>query len=215
MRRFMLKVALTGNVASGKSSVAGIWSDAGVPVIRADDLARDAVAPGTEGLHRIVEEFGPGILHADGSLHRPKLRERVFHSPEDRFRLEAILHPIIGSLRARWEDRQQLEGSPLIVAEIPLLFEVGLEKEYHLVVLVLAPERECLRRLTEDRGLEEGEARRVMDSQIPSRDKVSRADFILENGGSREDLETRALALLDLLRARARSLVRGEPGEGM
>jgi dephospho-CoA kinase len=209
----MLKVALTGNVASGKSSVAGIWSDAGVPVIRADDLARDAVAPGTEGLQRIVKAFGTGILRADGSLHRPGLRERVFRDPEERLRLEAILHPIIGSLRARWEVGQEQEGAPLIVAEIPLLFEVGLERDYHLVVLVVAPEEECLRRLMEDRGLEKGEARRVMNSQIPSRDKVPRADFVLENGGSREDLETRALALLDLLRARARNLARGEPGE--
>lgn len=207
----MLKVALTGNVASGKSTVARIWSDQAVPLIRADDLAREAAAPGTEGLARIVAEFGSGILHADGSLNRPGLRDLVFRDAAMRARLEAILHPLIGSLRRQWEARQERGGVPMVVAEIPLLYEAGLEDGYDLVVLVVAPAEERLSRLTRGRGLDEPEARRVMASQMPSEDKLSKADFVLENGGSREDLETRSLALLDLLRARARALVRDNP----
>ena len=200
----MIKVALTGNVASGKSTVARIWSDAGVPVIRADDLAREVVAPGSDGLSRVVEEFGEAVLNPDGTLDRIGLRSRIFRNPDERTRLEKILHPRIGSLRDTWVARQNEDGTPLVVAEIPLLYEAGLEPEYDLVVLVVSPVEERLRRLMEDRRFDEGEASRMMAAQIPADEKLGRADYVLENGGTKEDLELRSLALLDLLRARAR-----------
>ena len=100
--------------------------------------------------------------------------------------------------------RREEEKETLVVAEIPLLYEVGLEGDYDAVVLVVAPGEERLRRLIADRGLDEEEAARVMASQIPQEEKLPLADYVLENGGSKEDLETRALALLDLLRAQAR-----------
>lgn len=204
----MLKVALTGNVASGKSEVARLWTAAGVPVVRADELAREAVAPGSPGLARVVEAFGEGVLADDGSLDRGHLRSRVFRDPAERKRLEEILHPLIGSLRARWLDRLQEEGASMVVAEIPLLFEVGLEAEYDLVVLVFAPRGERLRRLVRDRGLSVEDAEGIMNAQLPGDQTMARADFVLDNGGSLEDLEIRSMALLDLLRARAR---RGSP----
>ncbi len=200
----MMTVALTGNVASGKSTVAGVWVREGVPVLRADDLAREVVAPGTEGLARVVEAFGPEVRRPDGSLDRDGLRNRVFRDPEERRLLEALLHPRIRALRERWVKRMEGGTHLLVVAEIPLLFEGGLEGEYEVVVLVEAPEGERLRRLREDRGLEEGEARRIMAAQMPASEKRDRAHFVLHNGGTLEDLEARALALLDLLRSRAR-----------
>jgi dephospho-CoA kinase len=200
----MMKVALTGNVASGKSAVARIWSDAGVPVIRADDLAREVVEPGSEGLTRVVDAFGGEILGEDGSLDRAGLRSRVFRDPGARRRLEGILHPLINALRLEWVARHEAGGTPLVVAEIPLLYEVGLEKEYDAVVLVVAPPGERLRRLTVDRDMPEEEAILVMEAQIPQEQKLPLADYVLDNGGSLEDLEIRCLSLLDLLRARAR-----------
>lgn len=200
----MMKVALTGNVASGKSAVARIWSDAGVPVIRADDLAREVVEPGSEGLTRVVDAFGGEILGEGGSLDRAGLRSRVFRDPGARRRLEGILHPLINALRLEWVARHEAGGTPLVVAEIPLLYEVGLEKEYDAVVLVVAPPGERLRRLTVDRELPEEEAILVMEAQIPQEQKLPLADYVLDNGGSLEDLEIRCLSLLDLLRARAR-----------
>ncbi len=200
----MKRVALTGNVASGKSSVAGLWAREGVPVVRADDLAREAVAPGSEGLREVADAFGPGVLRPDGSLHREALRERVFRDPEARIRLEGILHPRIRVLRDRWLARVAEAGPLLVVAEIPLLFEAGLEGEFHWVVFVDAPEEERLRRLVRGRGLEEGEARRIMEAQMPGPVKRERAHYTLDNGGTLEQMEERALALLDLLRARAR-----------
>jgi dephospho-CoA kinase len=200
----MLKVALTGNVASGKTTVAEIWSAEGVPVIRADDLAREVVAPGTDGLDRVVEAFGREILLEDGSLDRAKLRDRVFRQEAERLRLEGILHPLIGALRTEWVGQQEESGVPLVVAEIPLLFEAGLEGDYDSIVLVVAPFSQQLLRLERGRGLDETEATRIAAAQIPSDEKVPRADFVIDNSGTLEDLKIRSLALLDLLRARAR-----------
>ncbi len=200
----MLKVALTGNAASGKTTVARLWARAGIPVIQADDLARQAVAPGSPGLRRVAETFGTGVLRDDGSLDRDLLRDRVFGDPDARKRLEAILHPLIGSAREATEERLEREGARMAVAEIPLLFEVGLESAYDLVVLVRAPREESIRRMVEDRGLDTEEAERILAAQMPSDVKLSRSDFVLDNGGTPEDLAVRAMALLDLLLARAR-----------
>jgi dephospho-CoA kinase len=200
----MLSIALTGNAASGKTTVAKLWAGRGVPVVLADELARDVVAPGTEGLERVARAFGTEVLAPDGSLHRARLRARVFNDDAERKRLEGILHPLIEMRRRKWMARQKSQGAPLVVAEVPLLFEVGLEDTFDGVVLVTAPVDECLRRLVEDRGLGREEASRILAAQMPVKDKVARADYVLENGGSEEDLRSRALALLDLLQARAR-----------
>lgn len=198
-----MKVALTGNIASGKTSLSRVWASEGVPLVRADDLARKAVEPGTGGLAALVESFGQVVLNPDGTLNRGVLREMVFHDPERRKTLEGILHPLILALREDWIREREEEGAGLVVAEIPLLFETGLEKDFDFVVFVDAPQEERLRRLVEDRGLEEDEARRMMGAQLPARTKRERADFVIDNGGNREDLEIRARALLDLLRARS------------
>jgi len=202
----MFKVGLTGNVASGKSTVAQIWSEAGAPVIRADDLARQVVVPGSQGLAGILRAFGEDYQRHDGSLDRAKLRDRVFGRPEELARLEGILHPLIGSLRDEWLAHHSKVGTSMVVAEIPLLYEVGLEKEFDAIVLVTAPVKERLRRLMADRGLGEDEASRMMAAQSSQEEKVSRAGYVLGNGGTRGELEVRSLALLDLLRARARRI---------
>jgi len=199
----MMKVAVTGNVASGKSTLSQIWARGGIPLVQADELAREVVEPGTEGLAAVVEDFGREILSEDGRLNRRALGELVFGDPESRTRLEGILHPLILARRNRWMAEREGEGVGLAVAEIPLLFETGLEGSFDVVVFVDAPHEERLRRLREDRGLEEDEAKRMMDAQISPEEKRARADYVVHNAGSLEDLEIRALALLDLLLARS------------
>lgn len=196
----MIIVGLTGNVASGKSTVARLWAGAGVPVVSADDLAREAVRPGSEGLARVVEAFGPEVLDPSGGLDRARMRERVFLDPEARARLEAILHPRIAALRDRWIAEQQAMGAPLVVTEIPLLYEAGLTGTVHRIVLVDAPEGERLHRMVRDRGLSPAEARRIMDAQMPAAEKRRTAHHVLENDGSPEALEAAAAALLERLR---------------
>jgi len=194
-----LNIGLSGSVASGKSTVARIWAEAGVPVVSADELARRAVEPGSEGLAEVVRAFGPEVLRADGTLDRDALRHRVFRDEGARQRLESILHPRIAELREAWTREREAEGAPVVVAEIPLLFEVGGEKAFDVTVVVDAPEEERLRRLTAERGIHEDEARRIMAAQMDPEEKRRRADVVLENDGSRAKLGRKALDLLSEL----------------
>lgn len=199
----MMTVALTGNVAAGKSSVARVWKENGVPVVSADDLAREAVAPGTPGLDRVVQAFGRDVLAPDGSLDRPAMRRRVFSDPAARRRLEEIVHPQVRALRDVWLDRCRRRGESLAVVEIPLLFETGSQRDFHRTVLVDAPEDVRLDRLVRLRGLPAEEARRIMAAQMDPREKRAMADFVLDNDGTLEDVRRAALALLEVLRAEA------------
>lgn len=196
----MIRVALTGNAASGKSAVAARWAEAGIPVVSADILAREAVAPGMPALQRIRERFGDGVMSSDGTLDRAALRARVFSDDAARRALEEILHPDVWARRDRWMRARRAEGAPLVVAEIPLLFETGREADFDLVVLVDAPEAVRVARLVEGRGLAEEEALRVMASQGGALEKRRRAHLVLENGGSMEALLAAADRMLDRLR---------------
>ncbi|MEX2526651.1 MAG: dephospho-CoA kinase [Gemmatimonadota bacterium] len=196
----MYIVGLTGNVAAGKSAVARIWREAGVPVVSADELAREAVAPGSSGLEAVVEEFGPHLILEDGTLDRPALRTRVFGDPEARRKLEEILHPRIQDLRDAWLDAQDEKGEPLVVAEIPLLYEVAAQGEVDGVVLVDAPEPLRLDRMMAHRGLTREESLQIMAAQMDPRAKRRQADWILENDGSLELLHQRAERLLESIR---------------
>lgn len=201
----MFRVGLTGNIASGKSTVARVWQRLGAPVIDADVLARRAVAPGSVGLRRIVETFGPGVLDEAGRLDRAALRDIVFRDPEARAKLEAIVHPEVGRLRREEEARLEAAGEKIVVHDIPLLFEAGLDEEFDAIVLVDASERVRLERLVRDRGLPEDEARRMIDAQMPSSQKRDRADYVIENEGTLETLERAAEEVWRELRRRADS----------
>lgn len=188
----MFRVGLTGNIASGKSTVAEVWSGLGAPVVDADVLAREAVAPGTPALRAIARSFGPEVLDESGRLDRAGLRRRVFDDPAARRRLEEIVHPAVARLRDEREAALEADGVRIVVHDIPLLFEVGLESEFDRVVLVDAPAEVRLRRLVENRDLPEPEARAMVDAQMPAERKRGKADLIIENGGSLEELRVGA-----------------------
>jgi dephospho-CoA kinase len=199
----MLRVGLTGNIASGKSAVAETWRGLGAHVIDADALARQAVAPGSEALRRIVRRFGAGVLRADGSLDRAALRAIVFNDADRRDALERILHPEIARLRAAEEEKLALAGAAIVVHEIPLLFETGLDGEFDLVVLVDAPEHVRLRRIVAARGVDEQEAKRMMAAQQPAAPKRARAAIVIDNDGTLEQLRARAAEAWQRIRERA------------
>ncbi len=196
----MLVVGLTGNVAAGKSAVAELWREAGVAVVSADELARAAVAPGTEALAGIAELFGPGVIREDGMLDRAAVRAIVFRDEEALRALEAIVHPEVRRLRDEWTAEQRKAGAEVVVWEIPLLFETGTEREVDVVVVVDAPSGVRRRRIVETRGLSEDEAAAVMEAQLAAGEKRRRADVVVENAGGREELAARAGEVLGVLR---------------
>lgn len=198
----MLSVALTGNVGSGKSTVAKFWADIGIPVISADELAREAVVTGSSGLEAVRRSFGEGVLGADGSLNRPYLRKLVFSDEEARTTLEGILHPMISDLRDRWLKQRCAEGHKLVVSEIPLLFETDGTSDFDITVLVHASEEARLQRLISYRGMDEEECRRIMAAQMGSTKNLSAADVVIENDGSLDDIEEKALRVLTDLQER-------------
>ena len=196
----MLIVGLTGNVAAGKSAVAELWREAGVPVVSADQLARTAVEPGTPALVRIEELFGQGVIQADGALDRGAVRRIVFQDEDALRHLEAIVHPEVRRLRDEWTREQREGGAEMVVWEVPLLFETGIEGEADVVVVVDAPAEVRRTRIVETRGIGEDEAVAIMEAQMAVEEKRGRADMVVENGGTREELAERAGEVLRELR---------------
>lgn len=201
----MLVVGLTGNIAAGKSAVAARLASHGVPIIDADRLARDAVAPGTTALRAIVRRWGPTALAADGTLDRATLRRVVFSDDAERRALDAIVHPEVARLRDAAVEAERSRGVPLVVCDIPLLFEVGLEDLVDRIVLVDAPVVVRRERLVRDRGLTVTEADAMIAAQMPADRKRAAAHHLIENLGTRETLHAQVDALVDELRALARS----------
>jgi dephospho-CoA kinase len=199
----MLKVGLTGNIAAGKSTVARVWRSLGAAVIDADELARRAVDPGTPAYDAIAAEWGSDVLVPGGGLDRAALRRIVFADPGARERLEEIVHPAVAALRGELYRQAEARGDAVVVADIPLLFEVGLVDEFDVVVLVDAPEEVRLVRLVGDRGMDPEEARRMIAAQMPSELKRARADYVVENTGSVGEVERRAREVWAELQRRA------------
>jgi dephospho-CoA kinase len=196
----MLKIALTGGIATGKSHVARKLREAGVPLVDADVLARDAVAFGTAGLAAVVERFGKEILTSEGTLDRARLGDRVFRDEVARRDLEAIIHPEVRRRVAQFFDALP-PVTPFAVADIPLLFETKGEKAYDRVVVVAcAPETQIARIVARD-GLSREAAGRRVAAQMPIDDKVQRADYIIRTDGTFEQTDTQVKELLDSLRS--------------
>jgi dephospho-CoA kinase len=198
-----VRVALTGNIASGKSTVARVWERLGAAIIDADVLAREAVEPGSPGLRAVVDLFGPAVVAPDGTLDRDAVRAIVFDDAVRRRALERVLHPVIARLREAEEARLRERGVPIIVHAIPLLFETGLETMADVIVLVDAPEPLRLARLVRDRNLDPAAARAMIDAQMPASAKRARAHFVIENDAGIAELEARAADVWNEIRARA------------
>jgi dephospho-CoA kinase len=200
--RPVLVVGLTGGIGSGKSTVARLLADKGAVVIDADRLAREVVEPGTEAYRRVVERFGPGVVAPDGTLDRPALARIVFADPEARRDLERITHPAIGARMA--ERMAELSGTDaVVVLDVPLLVESG-RTDVAGVIVVDCPEEVAVERLVAQRGMDPVDARRRMAAQASREERLARADFVIDNSGSPEELRAqveRAWAWIEGLRA--------------
>ena len=185
----MRLIGLTGNIASGKSAVADMLAERGATIIDADILARDAVMKGSPALDSIVEKWGREILDDDGNLDRAKLRSRVFEDQSDIDALNEIVHPEVQRLRANEMPAARERGDKVVVCVIPLLFERHLADEFETLILVDAPRSVRLERIVRDRKIDETEAMKMIAAQMPADLKRARADYVIENAGSREELE--------------------------
>jgi dephospho-CoA kinase len=187
----MLLVGLTGNVASGKSTVATLLQQRGVTLVDADVLARLAVRRGTPAFEAIRDRWGDEVVSPDGSLDRAALRHRVFGDETELDALNAIVHPEVGRLRDRMIDEARERGDRIVLCDIPLLFEKHLTEEFDLLILVDAPRPMRLERLVRDRGLDEADAMQMIAAQMPAELKRARADIVIDNTGTRDELARR------------------------
>lgn len=199
----MFSVGLTGNVASGKSTVARLFAAWGATVIDADALVREVEAPGSPVLHQLAAHFGERIIRADGQLDRPRLRELMTADPDARAALEDIVHPAVGRRRDELMKAARERGVDIVVHDIPLLFEALDPDQFDLIVLVDAPPDVRRDRLISGRQLTPAEADRLMATQLPPDYKRARSDIVIENEGSMEQLETAARKAWETVRRQA------------
>jgi dephospho-CoA kinase len=199
----VLRVGLTGNVASGKSAVLDLFRTWGAAATDADQLAREAVAHGTPGLAAIAQRFGPGVLLQGGGLDRDALRRRVMADAAERAALNAIVHPAVAVLMAAREDQLRRQGRNIIVHDIPLLFEALNPDDFDVVVLVDAPPALRRQRLMNDRGLSAADADALIAAQQPAEAKRARSHFVIDNAEGRAALESQARAVWTKLQEQA------------
>ncbi len=209
----MLSVALTGNIAAGKSTVVDYFRRWGATIIDADALAREAQAPGGEVLAAIVRRFGADVLAPDGTLDRAALRGKVMGDQAALDALNSIVHPAVRQRREELSRAAWERGDVLVIHDIPLLFEVLDPTQFDVVVLVDASVALRRTRLRGMRGLASGDADRMIAAQMPAERKRARSHFTIDNDGSLKALERQARAVFEELRRRAAVAALGRPAQ--
>ena len=194
----MLRVGLTGGIATGKSYCLARFAALGVPVVDADLLARDAVAPGSRALADVATRFGASILLPDGSLDRAALGRIVFTDRAARTDLEAIVHPEVYRRIGEWFAARP-PATRLAIADIPLLFETGHDHDFERVIVAACDPQQQLRRLMQRDSLSEAEARARLNAQWPIEEKVARADYVIRTDGSVADTDSQVRTVYEML----------------
>lgn len=189
------RIALTGGIATGKTWVRARFEDLGVPTIDADVLAREAVARGTPGFAAVVQRFGSDVLGASGALDRQKLAARVFADADARRDLEAIVHPEVRRATEAWFAALDPAAHPWAVADIPLLYEVGRDRDFDAVIVVACDPETQVRRIIDRDGLSEAAARQRLSAQWPIEEKVRRADYVIRTDGTHDDTDRQVRAV--------------------
>ena len=189
---------LTGSIGAGKTTVCGILRRLGAYIINADDLARKAVEPGSNGLRQIAEYFGNQVLNEDGSLNRHAMGRIVFSDPQKRATLEDITHPLVENLAEKEYNQAILEHHYPIIYDVPLLFEAGLHlKGFKGIIVIFANENQCIDRLISYRNMAQKEAIKRYHCQIPITEKIALADYVIDNTKDLVSLESQVVKLFN------------------
>jgi len=201
----MLRVGLTGGIGSGKSEVSRRLAARGAVIIDGDVAARQVVAPGTPGLARIADAFGPGVLRPDGALDRERLGAIVFGDPAQLAKLNAITHPLIAEWMQAAERAaaEAAEGDLIVVYDVALLAEAGRWADYDLVIVVDVPPELQIDRLVSQRGMTPDQARARLAAQASRQQRLALADLVIDNSGSLDDLDRRVAEVWADLERRA------------
>jgi dephospho-CoA kinase len=210
----MMTVGLTGNVASGKTTVADRWRESGVTVIDADRLGHAVLEEDTEVREALVRQFGGGIVDADGRIDRAALGEAAFSVPGRIASLNAIVHPPLLERLDRELERARTAGAQMAVVDAALVFEFGLGEVLDAIVLVTAPARIREERLREARGMDAERFARIMETQMPDEEKVEACDYVIVNDGSIDRLRAEADAVLAAIRDSMDEYSEGEEDDG-
>lgn len=196
----MITVGLTGNVASGKTTVANRWRDAGVFVIDADKIGHAVLEEEEDARQALVNAFGRGILASDGSIDRPSLREVAFADTASTSKLDAIVHPSLLERIDSAVESARVEEHRIAVVDAALIYEFHLEEVLDRIVLVVAPPEEREERLRISRGLDHETVAKIMAAQQPDEEKAESADYVIVNDAGISELETRADEVLAAIR---------------
>jgi len=199
----MLSVALTGNIGSGKTTVAELFRRRGATILDSDQLVREAQAPGRPALQEIADRFGAELIRPDGTLDRAGLRTKVLADSRELTALNRIMHPAVHRRRHELLREAKLRGDRIIISDIPLLFEAADPSEFDAVVLVDAPQPLRRARLLASRSLSGDEVDRLMAAQLPSQSKRQHSDYIIDNEGDLGSLERSVQSVWQALLARA------------
>lgn len=192
----MRVIGLTGGIASGKSTVAALIKAHGIPVIDADQLAREAVLPGSPGLKQVVAVFGPEVVHKDGTLDRAVLAEKIFADPAARKNLESIVHPAIKQLARQYLEELRREGVPVVFYMAPLLIEAGAVDRVDEIWVVYLDREVQLERMQHRDSLSREDAEKRLAAQMPMDEKKAHGRIVIDNSGDLEALEKRVKAVL-------------------
>ena len=194
-------IGLTGSIGTGKSTVSTIFKQQGIAVVDADIGAREVVKPGTIGLKKIVKTFGKEILFSDGTLDRKKLGEIIFSDPFKRQKLEELLSDLIYKWIIAEKQRQIVAGQKMIVLDIPLLFEGKYEKEVDKIIVVALTKQKQVERIMKRDNITKKQANKKIKSQQSITSKILRADYVIDNNGTRENTEIQVLNWLNSIEA--------------
>jgi dephospho-CoA kinase len=209
----MLKVGLTGGIASGKSTVSRIFASFGAKVLDADEVAREVLLPGQPAWTKLRRAFGQEFFHPDGTVKRKQLRKLVFADPEKRSQLNAIVHPeVMKEINRRSEILSSSVQTGVLLVDVPLLLEVGVANRFDKVVVVYVSKSVQINRLQQRDGISEEEAKQALKAQMALSKKVEQADYVIDNSGTLDETQAQVQRVWQELLVLARNERRGETG---